>query len=299
MPEKSAEKSVRSMTGFGSERLLLPLGEILTEIKSVNGKSLDIRLNLPRGFFALEMEIRKRIREKISRGTLQLQITILNSKENTFDLAFDRLQKLSEKLKEQCELIGFKPEGNIDTLLRLYQLEKEDEPAELEEEAAAVLTCVDSALEKLLETRQLEGAKLRQDLLDRLPALKGIVSKIKQLAPSVVSDYKKRITEQLKELSAASGVPFDPVRILTEVGVFSEKVDITEELTRLSCHLELYQNTLSSGGVIGRKLDFITQEAFREITTCGNKASNAEISSLVVAMKEELEKMREQAQNIE
>ena len=299
MLEKTAQKPVRSMTGFGSERLLLPQGEILVEVKSVNGKSLEPRLNLPRGFFALEMEIRKLIREKISRGTLQLQITVLNSRENAFELGWERARKLAEKLKEQCAEIGFAPEGDVDTLLKLYQLDKEEERSELEEEAGEILKCVDRALEKLVEARTQEGAKLKDDLLGRLPLLEEIVARIKELAPKVVSDYRERVTEQLKEYSAMSGVAFDPVRILTEVGVFSEKVDITEELTRLSCHFGLYAGTLAEGGVIGRKLDFITQEAFREITTCGNKAANAEISALVVRMKEELEKMREQAQNVE
>ncbi|MBR5623569.1 YicC family protein [bacterium] len=296
---KATKESIHSMTGFGSARSLLPQGEILAEVKSVNGKNLETRLSLPRGFFAMEPDIRKLIREKLTRGSLQLQLTVPGSREFFFALSEERLSKLSEKLKAQCERLGLKPEGNIDTLLRLLQLEREEDAQEPECEAEAVLKCVEEALDKLVESRALEGRKLQEDLLARLPVLESIVEKIRELAPGVVSDYRERLFKQLKELSQTSGVAFDPVRTLTEVGIFSEKADIEEELTRLNCHFELYRNTLQEGGVIGRRLDFITQEAFREITTCGNKASNAEISGLVVKMKEELEKMREQAQNIE
>ncbi|MBR5901294.1 YicC family protein [bacterium] len=296
---KSPKEPIHSMTGFGSARSLLPQGEILVEVKSVNGKNLEARLSLPRGLFSLEPDIRKLIREKLTRGNLQLQITVPEAGEGAASFSEDSLKKLSEKLKEQCALLGFRPEGNIDTLLRLLQLEKEEERTILDGDAEKVLLCVGEALDKLVESRSEEGEKLRKDLIARLPALDNIVARIRELAPGVVSDYRERLFKQLKELSQTSGVAFDPVRVLTEVGIFSEKADIEEELTRLSCHFELYKNTLKEGGVIGRRLDFITQEAFREITTCGNKASSAEISALVVKMKEELEKMREQAQNIE
>ena len=295
---KSTKEPIHSMTGFGSARSLSPKGEFIVEVKSVNGKNLEARLSLPRGFFALEPDIRKLIREKLTRGSLQLQITVQETSEGGGFVSDESLKKLSEKLKAQCALLGFKPEGNMDTLIKLLQLEQEEERND-QSEYGRVLQCVGEALDKLVESRAQEGEKLRSDLISRLPILGGIVSKIRKLAPGVVSAYKERITKQLKELSQTSGVAFDPVRMLTEVGVFSERVDIEEELTRLDCHFELYKSALEEGGVIVRWLDFITQEAFREITTCGNKASSAEISALVVKMKEELEKMREQAQNIE
>ena len=293
-------KPLFSMTGYGLASSVWPEGEIIAEIKSINGKTLEARLSLPRCFSALELELRRLLREKLSRGSVQLQLSFKAEGGEAFNE--ERLGTHIAQLKKRCEEFGLKPEGNLDTFLRILQFDAEEQEGDmafLEKFRPRVLECVSKALESLLAARETEGEKLRNDLLARLISLRLTIVEIEKLVPGVVEDFRARLTKQLKELSAQAGIDFDPVRILTEVGVFSERADVTEELTRLKCHSSLYEETLLTGGVVGRRLDFITQEMFREITTCGNKANSAAISALVVSLKEELEKMREQAQNIE
>lgn len=290
---------LRSMTGFGTARVVLPIGEALVEVKSVNGKNLDARFSLPQECFALEMELRRLLKERLGRGTVHLRLTIQNGGSAAGSASPERLAGRVAELRELAGRLGLGQEGNLDTLIRLCKLEAESGVSDLEEYQEQILQGTAAALDDLVAAREREGEVLRQDLLERLGRLAELRERIVKLAPAVVEDFNRRLTARLEELSRTAGVPFDPVRILTEVGVFSERADIAEELTRLASHFALYETALREGGVAGRRLDFVNQEIFREITTLGNKAMSAEISPLVVKMKEELEKMREQAQNIE
>ena len=157
------------------------------------------------------------------------------------------------------------------------------------------------AIKSHIDSRSKEGSALVADIKPRVKIINSKVAEIKKLTPLVVKAYQKRILDKidkLKNLLDAEG-EIDPVKIITEIGIFSERVDITEELIRLKAHTATFLKTLKKGGVIGKRLDFILQEMFRETTTIGNKCNNADISGAVVIMKEELEKMREQVQNLE
>jgi len=266
----------------------------------VNGRSRDIRCNFPREFMSLENEVREIVKKQLSRG--QITVYLKYNQGNMDAVPFNKTQirKAVGKIKEIAKSAGLSPEGNLDTLLNFLSSNNIlQENVSVDKLRIPLFKATKQALKSHITSRAKEGAALVKDIKSRVKIIDKKNAEIKKLAPQVVKSYLKKINNRIEQLKKQTGVEFDPVRVITEVGVFSERIDITEELIRLKAHINIFVNTLNKGGVIGKRLDFILQEMFREITTIGNKCNNAEISSSVVIMKEELEKMREQVQNLE
>jgi uncharacterized protein (TIGR00255 family) len=289
-----------SMTGYGSGKSNAGNATVEVEIRSVNGRSRDIRCNFPRDFLMFENDIRDVVKKQLSRG--QITVFLKYNMDNTDAIPFNKSQvrEAVKKFKELAKSAGLSPEGNLDTLLRFLSnnnILKENFQAE--KLRAPLMKATAQALKSHISSRAKEGIALVKDIKSRIKTVDNKNAEIKKLAPQVVKAYQKKVNNRIDQLKKQTGVEFDPVRVITEIGIFSERIDITEELTRLKVHTNTFVKTLNKGGVIGKRLDFILQEMFRETTTIGNKCNNADISSLIVIMKEELEKMREQVQNLE
>jgi uncharacterized protein (TIGR00255 family) len=289
------------MTGFGLARATRREGAVEAEVRSVNGRFLDVRCCLPREWSSLEPEIRALVQNSIARGqvTVTLNVTSSSTAQSvSVDAAL--AARVVKQLQATASKLGLSHEGAPDMLLRIPGVVRvEADEAGTARLHALALRALQAALKKFIAARRREGRALAHDMRTRLAAIQKLARRIARLAPAVVAQYRERVENRIAEITELSPSEFDEVRVLHELGVFSERVDITEELTRIQAHACELRETLSKGGPIGRRTDFILQELHRETTTIGNKANNAEISQLVVSIKEELEKMREQAQNIE
>lgn len=289
-----------SMTGYGAGKARAANATIEVELRSVNGRSRDIRCNFPREFSVLENNVRELVKKQLSRGQITVFLKYIQG--NTDTVPFDKKQicQAVEEFKKLAKSAGLSPEGNLDTLLRFISSNNiAQENISVEKLKTPLMKATAQAIKSHIDSRAKEGAALVKDIKSRIKIIDNKVGAIKKLAPQVVKSYQERIAKRIEQLRKLTGVEFDPVRIITETGIFSERVDITEELIRLKAHIDTFVKTLKKGGVIGKRLDFILQEMFRETTTIGNKCNNAEISGHVVIMKEELERMREQVQNLE
>ncbi len=288
------------MTGYGAGKARAANATIEVELRSVNGRSRDIRCNFPREFSVLENNVRELVKKQLSRGQITVFLKYIQG--NTDTVPFDKKQicQAVEEFKKLAKSAGLSPEGNLDTLLRFISSNNiAQENISVEKLKTPLMKATAQAIKSHIDSRAKEGAALVKDIKSRIKIIDNKVGAIKKLAPQVVKSYQERIAKRIEQLRKLTGVEFDPVRIITETGIFSERVDITEELIRLKAHIDTFVKTLKKGGVIGKRLDFILQEMFRETTTIGNKCNNAEISGHVVIMKEELERMREQVQNLE
>ncbi len=289
------------MTGYGAGRARLRGGTLDVELRSVNGRLCDIRCNFARELLPLEADVRELVKTRVARGQVTVFARLTPGAAGRAAIIDEaQARRAIATLKKIAKSVGIASEGNLDTLLRLQMLAEPAEPTvAVDELRAPVMKAVRQALRQLVGTRAKEGAALARDLRQRGRSVEREANAIGKQAPEVVKRYQARIRQRLESLQAECGVEFDPVRVLTEVGIFSERVDITEEVTRLRSHLDQFKVALNQGGRIGKRIDFILQEMFREANTIGNKCGSAAIATRVVAIKEELEKMREQAQNIE
>lgn len=276
-----------SMTGFGRAAS----GALTVEIQSVNRKFLEVSVSLPREFSSFEQQIRKLIAEKISRGQVFVRIFITEEK---FSLPNTKLLKeLKKHWQTIAKEVGTDPK-EITLAFLLQNLSSKPEISKKEE--GALEKVIESALEELLKMKKVEGKALAKDLSDKLQLLSKLLEKIEKHAPDATTRMRQRLSEKLSEIF--QGGPEVEERLLREVAVFAEKVDIAEEITRLQSHFSQFKETLKGEGV-GRKMDFLIQEIGREINTIGSKSMESAITRLVVEMKSELEKMREQVQNLE
>ena len=288
-----------SMTGYGAGKARAGKIIIDAEIKSVNGRGCDIRCNFPRELLALENDVRDVVKKQLSRGQITVFLNCSFGNDSSISIDEAQIKKSITQLKKIAKASGLSQEGNLDTLIRfLSNGNIVQKSFSVEKMRVPVMRAVSQAVKSNLLSREKEGCELIKDITSRVKNLHSKVTQIKKLAPLTVEAYTQRINRRLNQLKEQTGIEFDPVRVITETGVFAERVDITEEVIRLIAHIKTFQTTIKRGKVIGKRLDFLLQEMFRETTTIGNKCNNAKISSIVVTMKEELEKMREQAQNI-
>lgn len=289
------------MTGYGAGHAHTKVAQVDVEVRTVNNRHLDVRFNFPRECVVLEAEARERVQARITRGTATVMLFVRPAADAT-PLAIDEkhAHAVITRLKRMAIKAGLKPEGSLDTLLRVPGLVRAaDDALDAARIRVPFAAALDTALDQLVATRSREGTALAKDMRSRVARVRTATREIEKLAPQVTERFTARLTKRFEELKAQTGVEFEPVRILTETGVFAERADIAEELTRIRSHLDHFSSTLATGGGVGKRLDFILQELFREITTIGNKANSADISRHAVGVKEELEKLREQAQNIE
>lgn len=290
---------MRSMTGFGQNCVLENGREITIELKSVNHRFLDINLRLPRGLLALEDPMRKKIAKTVHRGHVDVYFTYRNTTENARTVTVDEglAASYGAALVTLSKFPGLRDDRSVSFLASLPNIltvtEAEDDLGAVE---ALTFKALDTALHFLIEMREKEAESMLADLTAHLSALEEIVREIEARAPLVVSACQKRLQARVEELT---GAPPDPQRLAQEIALFADRAAIDEEIARLKSHAAQFHECLKMDGPIGRKLDFLTQEMGREINTIGSKSSDLQVVSLVLEAKSELEKQREQIQNIE
>lgn len=288
------------MTGYGRGEVDHGGTKISVELNSVNRKQSDIVINLPRDLAALEPRIRQAINEKISRGRMNVTIGLQEGANGASALALDTALARSyhqAMLTLQKELSA-PGEITIGTILQAPGVMRSPEHSVEPDEAwPAVQRALAAALSDLIKMREREGKHLAKDLIHRLKTLRQETKEIRALYPEVVKKYRETLRERLEK--AGLDLPLDDERLLKEVTIFADRSDISEELTRLESHVAQFAHHLRKNEPVGRTLEFITQEIFRELNTLGAKSNDAGISQRVVACKSELEKIREQILNLE
>ncbi|MBZ9635873.1 YicC/YloC family endoribonuclease [Clostridium sp. FP1] len=291
---------IRSMTGFGRGNCEKDGKNFTIEIKSVNHRYFETNIRMPRALVSFEDKIRKIIGEKVKRGKLDVFVTQGNYDK---DDAFANLnEKLAESymecfrvLKEKYNLEGDISVSQIARLPEVITLKQKEE--DISETFDAIEQSLNEALEALLFMREREGEKLLEDVITKCDFISGLVQKVKERSPFVFNEYKDKLTQRLNALNKE--VEFDENRVAMEVAIFADKAGIDEEIVRLNSHIQQMRETLILDEPIGRKLDFIIQEMNRETNTIASKANDLEILNTVINMKSEIEKIREQIQNIE
>ncbi|MEO1860816.1 MAG: YicC/YloC family endoribonuclease [Verrucomicrobiales bacterium] len=291
---------MKSMTGFGCGEALNDDLIYRVEVASVNRKQADIVVNLPRELSALDSRIRKQVSEVVSRGRINVGISLKSAEAQGGSLSINlplaeeytaAIAKLEERLGLNGLVSRFDP-SRAPGVIQLGETLPEPEDA-----WPFVQKALKESLSKLLEMRSTEGAHLKSDLESRLAALKGFLQQISEQAPSVVKRYRDNLIKRLD--SADIELNLDDERLIKEIGLFADRCDISEEVTRLESHFAQCHKYFKSDEAVGRPLDFLIQEMGREINTIGSKANDASIAQIIVESKTELEKIREQIQNIE
>lgn len=294
---------IRSMTGFGRGEYSDGKRNVICEIRTVNHRYADISVKMPKRYSFAEEKIKALIKERVRRGKVEVSIIVENLTEGDITIRLNSpvAQQYIENLKELKERYGLTGEIDLKLVSSMPDVLKAIPDVEDEEEVTAVICeSVKAAVSRLDEMRTTEGAKLAEDLLMRGELIREIVKKIEKRAPLVAEEYREKLEARIRELVEDKvDIPAD--RILVEAAVFADKANITEELVRLDSHMiQLKVFLTESGeGTVGKKLDFLVQEMNREANTIGSKANDLEITSLMLETKSEIEKIREQVQNIE
>lgn len=290
----------KSMTGYGRGKATLHGREITVELRAVNHRYLDLNIKSPRAYGFLEDAIKTRMQGAISRGKVDVFVTIDASRSDDVTVTVNHAA-VRAYLAALEELAGTYALSNDVTVTELTRypdvLTSEREEADAEELAGDVLAVLDHALAEFGAMREREGAHLREDILSRCQTIAGYVSFVEERSPETVSEYREKLTQRIRDL--IEGVEVDPQRILTEAAIFADKTAVAEETVRLRSHLSGLEKMLAEKKPVGRKLDFLVQELNREANTIGSKANDYEIARTVVELKAEIEKIREQVQNIE
>lgn len=289
-----------SMTGFGKGTFALNGRELTVELKSVNNRFLDISMRLPRVLSPLEDTFRHALQDRLSRGHVDVYVNYRNQREDARSVRVDA-QLLGAYLT--CARIAARELSITDdlTLSKALTLPDVTEivPAEEDQEALQQLgkTAVELAIDALLAMRRGEGSRLKKDLTARMDTMEGYAAAIEKRAPGVAEDYRVRLTERVNEMLGETEV--DRSRLATEIALFADKAAIDEEIVRLKSHLLHFRELLEAEEPVGRKMDFLIQEMNRECNTIGSKANDTALTNLVLLCKAEIEKLREQVQNIE
>jgi uncharacterized protein (TIGR00255 family) len=290
---------MQSMTGYGRGKTLSDAGAVVVEIQSVNKRQLEIVLNLPVSISSLESDIRSTIDRAVGRGRITVSFNLEHAISEVEPVLNRTLAKsyLSafKALQSELRLDG---EITIDTLLRSPGVIEQPATRPLAAKTRSLaLAALQAALHELLAMRAKEGAHLKRDLIRRIKTMRNALQKIKRLQPRAVERYRTNLRNRIHK--SGIDIPLDDDRLAKEVALFSERSDFSEELTRLASHLDQFVGNLEKQESIGRTLEFLSQEIGRELNTLSAKANDAEISQLVVEAKAELEKVREQIQNVE
>jgi uncharacterized protein (TIGR00255 family) len=290
---------MHSMTGYGRGQVTRDGRTISVEIQSVNKRQADILINLPSGLESIESELRARTDQRLHRGRVVVNVTVTGSGSSdqpvlNYEIARNYLQRFL-KLKKELRLAG---DVTIETILRSPGVITSSQEITYDRSVhQAVEEALDLALKQLLEMRAKEGATLYRDLTKRTKSIRKAVALIRKMRPRAINRYRDQLVERIRKLKA--DVTVDDDRLVREVAFFAERSDFSEELTRLDSHLDLFTETTNKQESIGRTLEFISQEIGRELNTLSAKANDAEISQIAVHCKAELEKIREQIQNVE
>jgi len=291
---------IKSMTGYGGAKGTSGKLEISIEVRSVNNRYLDSNIKMPRVFNSLEESFKSIVHETISRGKVDVFITIDSTKSDDIEIRINR--PLVEAYVSALRTIAWENELNSDIrvadLTRFPDiLQAEKREADTEVMRSEISKILITALSDFNLMREREGKKLSRDIADRLDEIEKLTKTAEEISPRSVEEYRKKLEARINEVLQSTNI--DEARILTEVAIFADKTAISEELVRLRSHIAQLRELLSSHEPVGRKIDFIVQELNREANTIGSKGNDAEMSKVIVDLKSEIEKIREQAQNIE
>ncbi|MBQ7217965.1 MAG: YicC family protein [Ruminococcus sp.] len=291
---------VMSMTGFGRAELSVGTRDIIVEIKSVNHRYFEFSCRTGRGYSFLEDKLKKYVGERVSRGKVDMYVSITENDDSSVEVELNRPLAAGyvKAMRELSQEYGVTDDVSVSTLARIGDIFQIHRPP-TDEDAVFndVKVAVDSALEHFIEMRRAEGEKLREDILSRAEHIISIVAEIEERSPITVQEYRERLYTKLKDVLQSSNI--DDQRILTEAAIFADKVAVDEETVRLRSHFDQMKSFLDSDQPVGRKLDFIVQEMNREANTIGSKVTDSQLAHKVVEIKGEIEKIREQVQNIE
>ena len=291
---------VKSMTGYGRAEDTLNGCTITVELRSVNNRYLDCNVRMPRLYLFAEETIKSRVQNTISRGKVDVFVTLDATEGEQVQVSVN--QPLADgyyaALKELAERYGLSQDISVSLLSRFPDVllaEKAEE--DVEQRAQDICTVLDRALADFDQMRTREGERLEADVLSRANRIEALVGLVEERSPQTVSEYRTKLEARMKEV--LENTQLDPARILTEAAIFADKVAVDEETVRLRSHIGQLRHMLEQGGATGRKLDFLIQEFNREANTIGSKCSDIDIARHVVDIKAEIEKIREQVQNIE
>jgi uncharacterized protein (TIGR00255 family) len=289
------------MTGFGAGRAEQGGEAVSVEVRAVNGKFCDVKPRLPRELAALEVELTKQVKARVQRGVLDVSVRRESGAagrgiEPRVDLQL--AAAYAKVLRDLRSTLGLKEEPTVSEIAALDGvLQLGEAPPDLAAAAAALQGALSAALDALDAMRLKEGQALAADLSSRIDAVERAIAAVRELSPASVEGYRDRLAARVAELSR--GVPLDPARLAQEVALFADRVDVTEELTRLGSHLQQLRALIGTDVPAGRRLEFLLQEVNREVNTIGSKSQHAGIATQVVEIKAELERLREQVANVE
>ena len=291
---------IRSMTGYGRAQMILHGRDITVELKSVNHKYFELNCRTPHAYGYLEEKIKSLLQSRIGRGKVDCFITVNDAvaAAGAVTLNKELAGRYLAALREVSDEFSLRDDLSLSTLLRFPDVFTVTQaPVDEDEVWADVREVAEQAVEAFIAMREVEGEKLRADVLSRGDRILTLVSQIEARSPEIVSAYRKRLEEKIAEVLEDRSI--DESRVLTEAAIFADRIAVDEETVRLRSHIDQLNKMLAGDEAIGRKLDFLVQEMNREANTTGSKNSDLVITNLVVEIKAEIEKIREQIQNIE
>ncbi len=291
---------IRSMTGFGRDHRIIDGKEYLVEIRSVNSRYYEFNAKLPRQYMFLEEKLKSLVKSKMSRGKVEVSLSIYNiaAAETAVSVNDGVVENYLNVLRAAGEKFGLQDDLTLSSVFRMTDAFTVVR-AETDEDKiwAAVKETAEAALERFVSMRETEGVKMRDDILEKLANIEKMTEQVCEYAPETVTAYREKLFAKMQEILENKQI--DEQRILLEAGIYAEKIAVDEETVRLKSHFVQFRDMMNSDEPVGRKLDFLVQEMNREVNTTGSKAQDIRITRLVVDMKSEIEKIREQIQNIE
>lgn len=291
---------IRSMTGYGRGEAVLHERTITVELRAVNNRYLDCAVKIPRSFIFAEEKLKARVQEQISRGKVDMFVSIDSAAAEKVAVTLNEpvANGYHAALLAMRDAYGLQDDISVSLLSRfpdVFVVEKEQ--VDLDEIAADILQVLDVAITEFNTMRAREGEKLKEDICQRGRNVGRLLTLVEQKGPETAAEYRAKLSRRMAEV--LENVQIEESRILTEAAIFADKVAVDEETVRLRSHLAQMDEILSQGGIVGRKLDFLIQEFNREANTIGSKSADVEITRIVVDIKGEIEKIREQVQNLE
>lgn len=291
---------IKSMTGFGRGHKILNGRDITVEIRAVNHRYFEFNSRLPRSIGFAEERLKSMLQEHIHRGKVEVSVLLSSVEQADEKIIINKeiVRDYVEALRSVQEEFSLKDDLSLSDIMRMpdaftvVKTETDEEQLWLDIKSTA-----EEAMEHFLAMREAEGERMKQDILSRLTTIEGWVGEIEKASPQLVADYRKRLYDKMKDVLESANI--DESRILLEAGIFSEKTAVDEETVRLHSHIAQFRSMLEGGGQVGRKLDFLVQEMNRETNTIGSKVQDVRVTGIVVDQKSEIEKIREQIQNIE
>lgn len=291
---------LKSMTGYGRAQKILNGRDIIVEIRSVNHRYYEYTSRIPRTYSYIDEKLKALLKTGISRGKVDVAVTINNIEGKDSEIAVNKsiAEGYVSALRGISDELGLKDDLTLSNLIKLpdiFNIQKTPDDEEMVWNDVYEVT--NEALEKFIDMRGIEGKLLGENIIEKADYILEMVEKVEELSPQTVENYRNRLYKKLSEVLEDKNI--DDQRILTEAAVFSEKIAVDEETVRLRSHISQLKTILESDEAVGRKLDFVVQEINREVNTIGSKAQDLNVTKIVVEMKSEIEKIREQIQNIE